>query len=175
MVIDLCFVNKRYIIPKGQSKKENPEKLATWGTQYEEKHNTTCAEYHHTQANTKRDHHDTNQQRGNHLYTVPLNTHFIAVWTKLDTFYFLIFHSKIRGNSLIRGKLPSLVKLLSWLRASSRGSLGLSKVWSLISFQHLYVPGFDSSYSPLTSKYADSVSKVKGCLSKTVYKWFPLC
>ena len=98
------------------------------------------------------------------------NPHFIAVWTKLDTFYFLIFHSKIRGNPLIRGKLPSLVKLLSWLRASSRGSLRLSKVWSLISFQHLYVPGFDSSYSPLTSKYADSVSKVKGCLSKTLWQ-----
>ena len=35
-------INKRYIIPKGQSKMDNPEKLATQGTQYEKKtqHNT---------------------------------------------------------------------------------------------------------------------------------------
>ena len=36
-------INKRQRIPKGQSKMDNPEKLATQGTQDEEiqKHNTT--------------------------------------------------------------------------------------------------------------------------------------
>jgi len=30
----------------------NPEKLSTWGTQYEEKHNTICVGHHYAQANT---------------------------------------------------------------------------------------------------------------------------
>ena len=46
-------INKRYIIPKGRSKMDNPEKLATQGTQYGKKnHNTTRVGHHHTQANT---------------------------------------------------------------------------------------------------------------------------
>ena len=31
---------------------DNPEKLATQGTQYDEKHNTICIGYHFTQTNT---------------------------------------------------------------------------------------------------------------------------
>ena len=33
-------INKRYIIPKGRSKMDNPEKLATQGTQYGKKTTT---------------------------------------------------------------------------------------------------------------------------------------
>ena len=41
-----CRINKHYRIPKGQSKMDNPEKLATYGTQDKEKQNkytTQCA------------------------------------------------------------------------------------------------------------------------------------
>jgi hypothetical protein len=31
---------------------DNPEKLATPGTQYEEKHNTICVGHHYAQTNT---------------------------------------------------------------------------------------------------------------------------
>ena len=31
---------------------DNPEKLATYGTQDEEKHNTKCVAHHHAQTNT---------------------------------------------------------------------------------------------------------------------------
>ena len=31
---------------------DNPEKLATSGTQYEEKHNTICVGHHYAQTNT---------------------------------------------------------------------------------------------------------------------------
>ena len=45
------MVNKRQRIPKGQSKKDNPEKGATQGTQDEEKtkkkYNTICAGQHY--------------------------------------------------------------------------------------------------------------------------------
>ena len=44
--------NKHWGIQKGQSKMDNLEKLATQGTQYEEKHNTTCVGHHYAQANT---------------------------------------------------------------------------------------------------------------------------
>ena len=37
VIFDLYTVNKRYKIPKGQSKKDNREKLATQNTQDEEK------------------------------------------------------------------------------------------------------------------------------------------
>ena len=40
-------------IPKGQSKKDNSEKLATQDTQDEEKHNTICVGHHYTRTNTK--------------------------------------------------------------------------------------------------------------------------
>ena len=50
----LCgLVSKR--IAKEQSKRNNPEKLATQGTQEEEKqskHNTICVGHHYTQTNT---------------------------------------------------------------------------------------------------------------------------
>jgi len=36
----------------GQSKMDNPEKLAIHGTQYEEKHNTLCVGHHNAQKNT---------------------------------------------------------------------------------------------------------------------------
>ena len=39
---------KRQGIPKGQSKMDNPEKVATQGTQYEEKQNKICAGQHYT-------------------------------------------------------------------------------------------------------------------------------
>ena len=44
--------NKRQRIPKGNQKKDNPETLATQGTQDEEKHNTICGGNHYTQTNT---------------------------------------------------------------------------------------------------------------------------
>ena len=37
--------NKRQRIPKGQSKKENPEKLVTQGTQDEDKQNKNTTQY----------------------------------------------------------------------------------------------------------------------------------
>ena len=37
---------------KGKSKKDNPDKLATLGTQDEEKHNTICVGHHYEQINT---------------------------------------------------------------------------------------------------------------------------
>ena len=37
--IDNCLLNKRQIIPKGQSKMNTPEKMRTQGTQDEEKQN----------------------------------------------------------------------------------------------------------------------------------------
>ena len=37
----LQIVNKRQRIPKGQSELDNPEKLVTYGTQDDEKQNTT--------------------------------------------------------------------------------------------------------------------------------------
>ena len=39
-------------ILKGQSKKNNPEKLATRQRKTKQKHNTICVGYHCTQANT---------------------------------------------------------------------------------------------------------------------------
>ena len=51
-----CFLNKRERISKGQSKIDNPEKQATWGTEDEEKqsktHNMICVGHHNAQANT---------------------------------------------------------------------------------------------------------------------------
>jgi hypothetical protein len=44
-----------YRIPNGQSKIDNPEKLATKGTQDEDKrnkHNTICVRHHYAHANT---------------------------------------------------------------------------------------------------------------------------
>jgi len=50
------MLNKRKRIPKGQSKMDNPEKLAQYGTQDEEKQNkkqnTICVGHHSTQTNT---------------------------------------------------------------------------------------------------------------------------
>ena len=47
--------NKCYRILKGQSKMDNPEKLATYGTQDEEKlsikHSTICVGHHYAQTN----------------------------------------------------------------------------------------------------------------------------
>jgi hypothetical protein len=43
------------MIPKGPSKMDNPEKLATLDTrrrQTQQKHNTVCVGHHYTQANT---------------------------------------------------------------------------------------------------------------------------
>ena len=37
---------------RSNKKKDNPEKMATQGTQDEEKHNTICVGHHYTQANT---------------------------------------------------------------------------------------------------------------------------
>ena len=39
------IINKRYRIPKGQSKMDNPEKLATQGTQDEKKQNKNTTQY----------------------------------------------------------------------------------------------------------------------------------
>ena len=50
-------INKRQRIPKGQSKTENPEKLATQGTQDKtnlQKHNTICVGHNVTQTNTNK-------------------------------------------------------------------------------------------------------------------------
>ena len=51
-----CLLNNRQRIPKGQSKIDNPEKLATQGTQDEEKqnkkHNKIYVGHHYIQANT---------------------------------------------------------------------------------------------------------------------------
>ena len=38
-------INKRQRIPKGQSNMDNPEKLATYGTQDEEKQNKHTTQY----------------------------------------------------------------------------------------------------------------------------------
>ena len=50
------MLTKSQRIPKGQSKMDNPEKLATYGTQDEEKqskkHNTICVGHHYTQIHT---------------------------------------------------------------------------------------------------------------------------
>ena len=48
------FKNKRQRIPKGKSKMDNLEKLATQSTQDEEKqkHNIICVEHHYSQTNT---------------------------------------------------------------------------------------------------------------------------
>ena len=45
---------KCWRIPEGQSKKNNPEKPATQGTEDEEKHKATCVGHHHTQTNTSK-------------------------------------------------------------------------------------------------------------------------
>ena len=37
---------------RGKCLKDNPEKLATYGTQDEEQHNTICDGHHYIQANT---------------------------------------------------------------------------------------------------------------------------
>ena len=42
--------HKRQRIPKVQSKMDNPEKLATWGTQ-DKKNNTVCVGHHDTSTN----------------------------------------------------------------------------------------------------------------------------
>ena len=39
------FLNKRQRIPKGQSKMYNPQKLAAYGTQDEEKQNKNTTQY----------------------------------------------------------------------------------------------------------------------------------
>ena len=39
------MINKRQTIPKGQSKMDNPEKLATYGTQDEDKQNKNTTQY----------------------------------------------------------------------------------------------------------------------------------
>ena len=39
------LANKRQRIPKGQSKKDNPEKLETQGTQHDEKQNKITTQY----------------------------------------------------------------------------------------------------------------------------------
>ena len=49
----LFVLNKRCRTPKGQYRIDNPEKLATYGTQDEEKYNTICVESHHTVTNKK--------------------------------------------------------------------------------------------------------------------------
>jgi len=50
------YVNKRERKPKGQSRMDNPEKLAIFGTQDEDKqskkHNTTCVGHNYAQTNT---------------------------------------------------------------------------------------------------------------------------
>ena len=38
---------------KGQIKNGQSRDMATWDTQYEEMHNTTCVGHHYTQTNTK--------------------------------------------------------------------------------------------------------------------------
>ena len=48
--------NKRQRIPKGERKLDNQDKLATKGTQEEEKRNTICAGHHYRQASTNRVH-----------------------------------------------------------------------------------------------------------------------
>ena len=49
-------------------------------------------------------------QKEETLYTVPLNLHFIAVWTMFDIHvFFSKYFTQKRGNLLIRGKLPSLL------------------------------------------------------------------
>jgi hypothetical protein len=52
--------NKRHRKPKGQSRMDNPEKLAILGTQNtgrrqtkQRKHNTSCVGHHYAQTNTK--------------------------------------------------------------------------------------------------------------------------
>ena len=50
--IILSCVNKHQRIPKWQSKWDNPEKLTTQATQYDENHNTICVEHHNLQTNT---------------------------------------------------------------------------------------------------------------------------
>ena len=57
VLIDMRLVNKRQRIPKGQSRMNNPEKLATWGTQNEEKqckntHTYICIAHHYARTNT---------------------------------------------------------------------------------------------------------------------------
>ena len=53
-----CALNKRQRKPKGQSRTNNPEKLATVGTQdarrrqRKQKHYTICVGHHCTQTNT---------------------------------------------------------------------------------------------------------------------------
>ena len=46
------IINERYRILKGQSKKDNQKKLATYGTQDKEKqkHNTICVGHHYKQT-----------------------------------------------------------------------------------------------------------------------------
>ena len=48
----ILIMNKRQRIPKNQSRMDNPETLATLGTQDKEKDNTIGVEYHYTQTNT---------------------------------------------------------------------------------------------------------------------------
>ena len=48
------MLNKRQRISKGKSKIDNPEKLATYGTQDEEKQNTICVGHHYMQTNTNK-------------------------------------------------------------------------------------------------------------------------
>ena len=50
--IPVFVVNKRERIPKRQSNIDNSEKLATYGTQDEEKHNTVCVGHRYMQTNT---------------------------------------------------------------------------------------------------------------------------
>ena len=45
-------VNKHQVIQKRQSEIGNSEKLATQGTQYEDKHNIICAGHQYMQTNT---------------------------------------------------------------------------------------------------------------------------
>ena len=48
----ILIMNKRQRIPKDQSRMDNPETLATLGTQDEEKDNTIGVGHHSTQTNT---------------------------------------------------------------------------------------------------------------------------
>jgi hypothetical protein len=50
----MALINKRYKTLKEQSKMDNPEKLATQGTQNEEKQNekTICVGHHYAQKKT---------------------------------------------------------------------------------------------------------------------------
>ena len=49
----------------------------------------------------------TNEIKGKPMYPLPLYLHFLAVWTKFDTFYFQIFCKK--GNLLTRAERKTFI------------------------------------------------------------------